>query len=156
CHQGLPGSVGPLVRVEAFGLNRSEYKTLRRYAGDAVTFPRILGIELVGVVDSAHGDAGAVPPGARHHAVVGGSRRAARDVPDGGRVAPTLGRGDAALARRDVLGRPRVLELAPRGWRARDRDDPPSGAKGRRLTELGAAGAVLDGDGFVERARTAR
>ncbi len=35
-----------LVRVEAFGLNRSEYKTLKGYAGDAVTFPRILGIEL--------------------------------------------------------------------------------------------------------------
>jgi len=32
-----------LVRVEAFGLNRSEYKTLKGYAGDAVTFPRILG-----------------------------------------------------------------------------------------------------------------
>src|SRR6188472_492723 len=28
-----------LVRVEAFGLNRSEYKTLKGYAGDAVTFP---------------------------------------------------------------------------------------------------------------------
>jgi NADPH:quinone reductase-like Zn-dependent oxidoreductase len=26
-----------LVRVEAFGLNRSEYKTLKGYAGDAVT-----------------------------------------------------------------------------------------------------------------------
>ena len=34
-----------LVRVEAFGLNRSEYKTLKGYAGEAVTFPRILGIE---------------------------------------------------------------------------------------------------------------
>ena len=28
-----------LVKVEAFGLNRSEYKTLKGYAGDAVTFP---------------------------------------------------------------------------------------------------------------------
>jgi NADPH:quinone reductase-like Zn-dependent oxidoreductase len=44
-----------LVRVEAFGLNRSEYKTLKGYAGDAVTFPRILGIELVGVVEAVHG-----------------------------------------------------------------------------------------------------
>src|SRR5204863_8567483 len=52
-----------LVRVEAFGLNRSEYKTLKGYAGDAVTFPRILGIELVGVVEAVHGDAPAVPPG---------------------------------------------------------------------------------------------
>jgi hypothetical protein len=46
-----------LVRVEAFGLNRSEYKTLKGYAGDAVTFPRILGIELVRVVEAVHGDA---------------------------------------------------------------------------------------------------
>ena len=30
-----------------------------------------------------------------------------------------------------------------------------SEAKGRRLTELGAAGIVLDGDGFAERARAA-
>src|SRR6187200_329120 len=52
-----------LVRVEAFGLNRSEYKTLKGYAGDAVTFPRILGIELVGAVEAVHGDAPAVPPG---------------------------------------------------------------------------------------------
>ena len=44
-----------LVRVEAFGLNRSEYKTLKGYAGDAVTFPRILGIELVGVVEAVDG-----------------------------------------------------------------------------------------------------
>src|SRR6476619_1519093 len=29
-----------LVMVEAFGLNRSEYKTLKGYAGDAVRFPR--------------------------------------------------------------------------------------------------------------------
>ena len=43
-----------LVRVEAFGLNRSEYKTLKGYAGDAVTLPRILGIELVGVVEAVH------------------------------------------------------------------------------------------------------
>ena len=47
-----PGPGWALVRVEAFGLNRSEYKTLKGYAGDAVTFPRILGIELVGVVEA--------------------------------------------------------------------------------------------------------
>ena len=31
-----------LVKVEAFGLNRSEYKALKGYAGDAVTFPRMV------------------------------------------------------------------------------------------------------------------
>jgi NADPH2:quinone reductase len=38
------------VKVEAFGLIRSEYMTLRGDSRDAVTFPRILGIECVGVV----------------------------------------------------------------------------------------------------------
>ena len=51
------------MRVEAFGLNRSEYKTLRGFAGDAVRFPRILGIELVGVVEAVDGEAPAVVPG---------------------------------------------------------------------------------------------
>jgi hypothetical protein len=65
-----------LVRVEAFGLNRSEYKTLKGYAGDAVTFPRILGIELVGVVEAVHGDAPAVPPGTTVAALMGDMGRA--------------------------------------------------------------------------------
>ena len=65
-----------LVRVEAFGLNRSEYKTLKGYAGDAVTFPRILGIELVGVVEAVHGDAPAVPPGVTVAALMGEMGRA--------------------------------------------------------------------------------
>jgi NADPH:quinone reductase-like Zn-dependent oxidoreductase len=67
-----------LVRVEAFGLNRSEYKTLRGYAGDAVRFPRILGIELVGVVEATDG-AGAdapVPPGTTVAALMGDMGRA--------------------------------------------------------------------------------
>ena len=46
-----PRPAWALVRVKAFGLNRSERKTLKGYAGNAVTFPRILGIELVGVVE---------------------------------------------------------------------------------------------------------
>src|SRR3954453_6925145 len=65
-----------LVRVEAFGLNRSEYKTLKGYAGDAVTFPRILGIELVGVVEAVDGDAPAVPAGTTVAAVMGEMGRA--------------------------------------------------------------------------------
>lgn len=39
------------IRVRAFGLNRSELMTRRGLSGDAVSFPRILGIEAVGEVD---------------------------------------------------------------------------------------------------------
>ncbi len=46
-----PGEV--LLRVEAFGLNRSELHTRLGLAGDAVTFPRVLGIEAAGVVEQA-------------------------------------------------------------------------------------------------------
>jgi NADPH:quinone reductase len=46
-----PGWV--LVRVRAFGLNRSELVTRVGGSGDAVTFPRVLGIECVGEVVEA-------------------------------------------------------------------------------------------------------
>lgn len=39
------------VKVKAFGLNRSELLTRQGHSGDAVTFPRVLGIEATGVVD---------------------------------------------------------------------------------------------------------
>jgi NADPH:quinone reductase-like Zn-dependent oxidoreductase len=39
------------IRVEAFGLNRSELHTRLGFAGDAVTYPRVLGIEATGTVD---------------------------------------------------------------------------------------------------------
>jgi NADPH:quinone reductase-like Zn-dependent oxidoreductase len=44
-----------LVRVRAFGLNRSELVTRRGGSGDAVRFPRVLGIECVGEVVEAPG-----------------------------------------------------------------------------------------------------
>jgi NADPH:quinone reductase-like Zn-dependent oxidoreductase len=44
-----------LIRVKAFGLNRSELFT-RRGPSPGVKFPRILGIEAVGVVEQAPGD----------------------------------------------------------------------------------------------------
>jgi NADPH:quinone reductase-like Zn-dependent oxidoreductase len=50
-----PGPGWVLVRVMAFGLNRSELFTRLGYSGDAVTFPRILGIEAAGVVAAAPG-----------------------------------------------------------------------------------------------------
>ena len=48
-----PGWV--LVRVRAFGLNRSELGTRAGESGDAVKFPRVLGIECVGEVVEAPG-----------------------------------------------------------------------------------------------------
>src|SRR6266404_355383 len=42
------------IRVEAFGLNRSELH-LRLGLAEGVTFPRVPGIECVGIVDAAPG-----------------------------------------------------------------------------------------------------
>ncbi|MFC2151712.1 zinc-binding dehydrogenase [Bacteroidota bacterium] len=42
-----------LIKVKAFGLNRSELYTRLGHSGDAVPFPRILGIECVGEVVEA-------------------------------------------------------------------------------------------------------
>lgn len=44
-----------VIRVRAFGLNRSELYSRRGQSGDAVTFPRVLGIECVGEVLAAPG-----------------------------------------------------------------------------------------------------
>lgn len=44
-----------LLRVLAFGLNRSELHTRLGLAGDAVKFPRVLGIEAAGVIEAAPG-----------------------------------------------------------------------------------------------------
>ena len=177
-----------LVRVEAFGLNRSEYKTLKGYAGDAVTFPRILGIELVGVVEEVHGDAPAVPPGTTVAALMGEMGRAF----DGGYAEYALVPEHQLIALEttlpwDVLGAlPETFVTAAGSLEHLDLEEGEtlllrgatssvglaclelaraagvrviattrSEAKGRRLTELGAAGIVLEGDGFAERARAA-
>ena len=177
-----------LVRVEAFGLNRSEYKTLRGFAGDAVKFPRILGIELVGVVEAVDGDTPVVPPGTTVAALMGDMGRAF----DGGYAEYALVPEHQLIALEttlpwDVLGAlPETfvtaagslehlgleagetlllrgatssvglacLELA-RAAGVQVIATTRSEAKGRRLTELGAAGVVLEGDGFAERARAA-
>src|SRR5260370_14720707 len=49
-----PHSGEVLIRVKAFGLNRSELFT-RQGHSPSVKFPRVLGIEAVGVVESAPG-----------------------------------------------------------------------------------------------------
>ncbi len=62
-----------LLRVEAFGLNRSELHTRLGLAGDAVTFPRVLGIEATGVIEAAPGTE--LPVGAKAVAMMGGMGR---------------------------------------------------------------------------------
>ena len=66
----VPGSV--LIRVRAFGLNRSEWFT-RRGDSPSVTFPRVLGIECVGEVVAA--PATDLVPGQRVAALMGGMGR---------------------------------------------------------------------------------
>ncbi|MEZ5179592.1 MAG: zinc-binding alcohol dehydrogenase family protein [Acidimicrobiales bacterium] len=60
-----------LIRVEAFGLNRSELHT-RLGLADGVTFPRVLGIEAVGTVASC---LAASSPGSQVAALMGGMGR---------------------------------------------------------------------------------
>ena len=49
-----PAAGWVLIRVKAFGLNRSELFT-RQGLSPGVVFPRILGIEAVGLVEAAPG-----------------------------------------------------------------------------------------------------
>lgn len=51
----VPQSGWVLLRVHAFGLNRSELYTRQGHSGAAVTFPRVPGIEATGVVVSCPG-----------------------------------------------------------------------------------------------------
>ncbi len=69
--QARPGWI--LVRVRAFGLNRAELITRAGGSGDAVRFPRVLGIECAGeVVDAPESD---LEPGQRVLAAMGGMGR---------------------------------------------------------------------------------
>lgn len=60
------------IAVKAFGLNRSELHT-RLGLAEGVTFPRVLGIEAVGVVDAAPGSD--LVPGQQVAAMMGGMGR---------------------------------------------------------------------------------
>jgi NADPH:quinone reductase-like Zn-dependent oxidoreductase len=72
-----PASGWVRIKVEAFGLNRSELHT-RLGLAEGVTFPRVLGIEATGTVD-ADPD-GVLQPGQQVAALMGGMGR----VFDGG------------------------------------------------------------------------
>ncbi|MCO4747168.1 MAG: zinc-binding dehydrogenase [Proteobacteria bacterium] len=73
-----------LLRVEAFGLNRSELHTRLGLAGPDLTFPRVLGIEAAGVIEAAPGTD--LPVGSKAVAMVGGMGRSF----DGGYAEYTL------------------------------------------------------------------
>lgn len=61
------------IRVRAFGLNRSELMTRNGLSGDAVAFPRILGIEAVGEIDAD--PSGRLAPGQKVATLMGGMGR---------------------------------------------------------------------------------
>ncbi len=63
-----------LLKVKAFGLNRSEMYTRQGHSGDAVRFPRVLGIECVGEVVAAPGSD--LAAGQKVAALMGGMGRA--------------------------------------------------------------------------------
>jgi len=63
-----------LIRVKAFGLNRSELFT-RQGHSSGVQFPRILGIEATGIVESAPGNESRLPRGAIVCTAMGGMGR---------------------------------------------------------------------------------
>jgi NADPH:quinone reductase len=67
-----PRSGWARIAIKAFGLNRSELHT-RLGLAEGVTFPRVLGIEAVGVVDAAPGSD--LQPGQQVVAMMGGMGR---------------------------------------------------------------------------------
>lgn len=67
-----PGVGQVLIRVKAFGLNRSELHT-RLGLAEGVTFPRVLGIEAVGIVAACPG--AELPVGQQVAAMMGGMGR---------------------------------------------------------------------------------
>jgi NADPH:quinone reductase-like Zn-dependent oxidoreductase len=73
----VPDGGQVLIRVEAFGLNRSEMFTRQSHSPDVI-FPRVLGIEAVGTVAAAPG--GGFARGDKVATVTGGMGRAS----DGG------------------------------------------------------------------------
>ncbi|MEL6649284.1 MAG: zinc-binding dehydrogenase [Bacteroidota bacterium] len=73
-----------LIDIKAFGINRSELYTRQGHSGDAVTLPRVLGIECVGVVRDGGGTD--LQPGQKVAAAMGNMGR----LYDGGYAEMTL------------------------------------------------------------------
>lgn len=61
------------IKIAAFGLNRSELHTRLGLAGDAVSYPRVLGIEATGTIDLD--TTGTYPPGQQVMTMMGGMGR---------------------------------------------------------------------------------
>jgi len=68
----VPSSGWVLIRIKAFGLNRSEYFT-RKGLSPSVSFPRVLGIEAVGVIE--HDPSGTYTKGQQVATAMGGMGR---------------------------------------------------------------------------------
>ncbi|MEM9526458.1 MAG: alcohol dehydrogenase catalytic domain-containing protein [Bacteroidota bacterium] len=62
-----------IIQIRAFGLNRSELYTRQGHSGDAVSLPRVLGIECVGEV--IHGGGADLQPGQQVAAAMGSMGR---------------------------------------------------------------------------------
>ena len=73
-----------MIDIKAFGINRSELYTRQGHSGDAVTLPRVLGIECVGLV--ADGGGTDLKPGQKVAAAMGNMGR----LFDGGYAEKTL------------------------------------------------------------------
>ena len=73
-----------LIDIKAFGINRSELYTRQGHSGEAVTIPRVLGIECVGVV--VDGGGADLQPGQKVAAAMGNMGR----LFDGGYAEKTL------------------------------------------------------------------
>src|SRR5215210_2482239 len=130
-----PGWV--LIRVKAFGINRSELHT-RLGLAQGVTFPRVLGIEATGVVAAAPG--GEFEEGQQVAAIMGGMGRTfdgrlcrvhecARHPGDPVSLRARL--GDAGRDPRDAPDRPRLADRRPRRAGRADAADPRRHLVGR-------------------------
>lgn len=106
-----------LIQVMAFGLNRSEIFTRQGHSGSAVTFPRILGIECVGVVEAA--PESPLEAGQKVATVMGGMGRAydgsyaEYTLVPAAQVMPVIDNGNISKAVREIFpaGVTHVLEL---------------------------------------------
>ncbi|KAF4225986.1 hypothetical protein CNMCM8980_006127 [Aspergillus fumigatiaffinis] len=67
------------IRIKAFGLNRSDLLTRQGHGHHPISYPRIPGIEAVGIVDAAPGLEHTFPPGSIVATAMGGAAPPAQD-----------------------------------------------------------------------------